>query len=51
MKLIRDRIDAEVERAIAESIAQDHENDNIDGDTIKKDILTSFEGHVKLGAP
>lgn len=51
MKLIRDRIDAEVECATAESIAQDHENDNIDGDTIEKDILTSFEGHVKLGAP
>ncbi|KIJ07473.1 hypothetical protein PAXINDRAFT_90352, partial [Paxillus involutus ATCC 200175] len=50
MKLIRDRIDAEVERATAESVAQDHENSDV-GDGIEKDILTSFEGHVKLGAP
>ena len=50
MKLIRDRIDAEVKRATAESIAEDHENGNIDGG-IKKDALTSFEGHVKLGTP
>lgn len=50
MKLIRDRIDAEAERATTGSVAQDHENGAI-GDGIEKDILTSFEGHVKLGAP
>ena len=48
MKPIRDWIDAEVEHATAERIAQDHKSSDVDGD-IKGDILTSFEGHVKLG--
>ncbi len=50
MKLIRDRIDAEVERA--ESDAQDNNDGNMDGNNNNdKDILTSFKGHVKLGSP
>ena len=48
MKLIRNRIDAKAKHATAESIAQDHENSAI-SDGIEKDILTSFEGHAKLG--
>ncbi|KAF8120295.1 hypothetical protein EV363DRAFT_1191298 [Boletus edulis] len=47
MKLIKDRIDAETERATAESIAG---NDG-DIDDEAMDVLTSFEGHVKLCAP
>ncbi|KAF8439411.1 hypothetical protein L210DRAFT_3612603 [Boletus edulis BED1] len=47
MKLIKDQIDAETEHAMAENIAG---NDG-DIDDEAMDILTSFEGHVKLCAP
>ncbi|KAF8452167.1 hypothetical protein L210DRAFT_3608318 [Boletus edulis BED1] len=49
MKFIRDRIDAEAER-VAEQSAVDGENEDKDGNG-QNDVLTSFEGHIKLGAP
>ncbi|KAF8127384.1 hypothetical protein EV363DRAFT_1401113 [Boletus edulis] len=49
MKFIRDRIDAEAER-VAEQSAVDGENEDKDGNG-QNDVLTSFEGHIKFGAP
>lgn len=49
MKLIRGRIDAEHQRASEQSAHKDKADANNHNDNT--DILTSFEGHVKLGAP
>ena len=46
MKFIRDRIDAEVERAQSVTTAANTIDDDNDAD-----ILNSFDGHVKLGSP
>ncbi|KIK14665.1 hypothetical protein PISMIDRAFT_116623 [Pisolithus microcarpus 441] len=45
MKLIRSRIDAEADR-----VQEDCDDSSIDGGD-SEDILTSFDGHVKLGSP
>lgn len=47
MKLIRGRIDAEAERILEKT----HKDDTDAHDNNDADILTSFEGHIKLGAP
>ncbi|KAF8547605.1 hypothetical protein OG21DRAFT_1424477, partial [Imleria badia] len=49
MKFIRDRIDAEAERVAEQSATVDDKNGDKDSDD-QNDILTSFEGHIKLGA-
>jgi hypothetical protein len=51
MKFIRDRIDAEAERVVEQSAADGQDRDKDSNNQNNQDLLTSFEGHIKLGSP
>lgn len=51
MKFIRDRIDAEAECVAEQSAADGQDGDKDGNNQNNQDLLTSFEGHIKLGSP